>query len=202
MALSFLSRKARVATITIEEDAIRHIDLKSHSPLQLNCAGEMALPAGIVKTGKSSMWKRWNRCSIRLSISGVSLRSQSASSPLTNSLSSAKYHTPKMLKPVNWKAISSLKLVQRFTCLPEDPVFDVVPYHVDGDNPEVIIIASKESVIEDYESVLNHAKLKALVADLENGYVSIVPIQFDMTAHHTIQQLNTWNLKWKKLIYL
>jgi 5'-nucleotidase len=29
---------------------------------------------------------------------------------------------------------------------------------------------------------------------LENGYVSIVPIQFDMTAHHSIQQLNTWNL--------
>lgn len=27
---------------------------------------------------------------------------------------------------------------------------------------------------------------------LENGYVSIVPIQFDLTAHHAIQQLNTW----------
>jgi len=32
---------------------------------------------------------------------------------------------------------------------------------------------------------------------LENGYVSIVPIHFDMTAHHTIQQLNTWNLNEK-----
>jgi 5'-nucleotidase len=29
---------------------------------------------------------------------------------------------------------------------------------------------------------------------LKNGYVSIVPVQFDMTAHHAIQQLNTW--KW------
>ncbi|PXY45300.1 5'/3'-nucleotidase SurE [Flavobacterium hydrophilum] len=29
---------------------------------------------------------------------------------------------------------------------------------------------------------------------LENGYVSVVPVQFDLTAHHTIQQLNTWNL--------
>jgi 5'-nucleotidase len=29
---------------------------------------------------------------------------------------------------------------------------------------------------------------------LENGYVSIVPVQFDLTAHHAIQQLNTWNL--------
>jgi 5'-nucleotidase len=29
---------------------------------------------------------------------------------------------------------------------------------------------------------------------LENGYVSLVPVQFDMTAHHAIQQLNTWKL--------
>ena len=29
---------------------------------------------------------------------------------------------------------------------------------------------------------------------LKNGYISVVPVQFDLTAHHTIQQLNTWNL--------
>ena len=29
---------------------------------------------------------------------------------------------------------------------------------------------------------------------LANGYVSVVPVQFDLTAHHAIQQLNTW--KW------
>lgn len=28
---------------------------------------------------------------------------------------------------------------------------------------------------------------------LEQGYISIVPVQFDLTAHHTIQQLNTWD---------
>jgi 5'-nucleotidase len=29
---------------------------------------------------------------------------------------------------------------------------------------------------------------------LDNGYVSVVPVQFDMTAHHMIQKLNTWGL--------
>ncbi|QSW90887.1 5'/3'-nucleotidase SurE [Flavobacterium endoglycinae] len=29
---------------------------------------------------------------------------------------------------------------------------------------------------------------------LENGYVSVVPVQFDLTAHHSMQQLNTWKL--------
>ncbi len=28
---------------------------------------------------------------------------------------------------------------------------------------------------------------------LENKYVSVVPVQFDLTAHHSIQNLNTWN---------
>ncbi len=29
---------------------------------------------------------------------------------------------------------------------------------------------------------------------LNNGFVSVVPVQFDLTAHHFIQQLNTWSL--------
>jgi 5'-nucleotidase len=28
---------------------------------------------------------------------------------------------------------------------------------------------------------------------LSNGYISIVPVQFDLTAHHAIQQLNSWD---------
>lgn len=29
---------------------------------------------------------------------------------------------------------------------------------------------------------------------LENGYVSVVPVQYDLTAHHCIQNLHSWNL--------
>ena len=29
---------------------------------------------------------------------------------------------------------------------------------------------------------------------LKNGYVSVVPVQFDMTAHYAIQHLNGWKL--------
>lgn len=34
---------------------------------------------------------------------------------------------------------------------------------------------------------------------LDNGYASLVPVQFDMTAHHAIQQLNTWNFRTAKM---
>ena len=30
---------------------------------------------------------------------------------------------------------------------------------------------------------------------LKNNYVSVVPVQFDLTAHHAIQTLNSWDLK-------
>ena len=33
---------------------------------------------------------------------------------------------------------------------------------------------------------------------LANGYVSVVPVQFDLTAHHVIPQLNNWRLNEKK----
>jgi len=29
---------------------------------------------------------------------------------------------------------------------------------------------------------------------LEHGYISVVPVQFDLTAHHAMQTLNTWKL--------
>ena len=29
---------------------------------------------------------------------------------------------------------------------------------------------------------------------LSNGYVSVVPTQFDLTAHHVIQDINSWSL--------
>ncbi len=29
---------------------------------------------------------------------------------------------------------------------------------------------------------------------LANGYISVVPVQFDLTAHHAIHKLNNWNL--------
>ena len=32
-------------------------------------------------------------------------------------------------------------------------------------------------------------------AALAQGYISIVPTQFDLTAHHAIQKLNTWDFE-------
>ena len=38
-------------------------------------------------------------------------------------------------------------------------------------------------------------KVEHVFFALENDYVSIVPVQFDLTAYHAIQTLNNWSLK-------
>lgn len=30
---------------------------------------------------------------------------------------------------------------------------------------------------------------------LKNGYISVVPVQYDLTAHHAINEINSWNIK-------
>lgn len=44
------------------------------------------------------------------------------------------------------------------------------------------------------EFVNNDKGLDTDIWALDNGFISIVPVQFDMTAHHAIQKLNTWDL--------
>ena len=41
---------------------------------------------------------------------------------------------------------------------------------------------------------INQDKEDTDVWALDNGYISVVPVQFDMTAHHMIQKLNSWEL--------
>ncbi|TWT26268.1 type IV pilus biogenesis protein PilM [Planomicrobium sp. CPCC 101110] len=166
MALSFLSRKARVATITIEEDAIRYVDLKSHSPLQLSVAEELALPAGAIEDGKivdaealgSVLDKAVNQW-------GLSKKSVRFLAP-DEFVIIRKVPYPEDVAADELKGHFFIEIGSTLYLPFEDPVFDVVPYHADTEEPEVIIIASKESVVNDYENTLNRVKLRAVVADI------------------------------------
>lgn len=166
MALSFLSKKARVATITIEEDAIRHVDLKSVSPIELSCAEEILLPPGIIEDGKvvdmealeSMLDKAVNQW-------GLSKKSVRFLAP-DEFVIIRKVPYPEDVEADELKGHFFIEIGSTLYLPFEDPVFDVVPYHTDTEIPEVIIIASKESVINDYETVLDRAKMKAVVADI------------------------------------
>ncbi|PSL35145.1 type IV pilus assembly protein PilM [Planomicrobium soli] len=166
MALSFLSRKARVATITIEEDAIRYVDLKSRLPLQLSVAEELALPSGAIEDGKivdaealgSVLDKAVNQW-------GLSKKSVRFLAP-DEFVIIRKVPYPEDVAADELKGHFFIEIGATLYLPFEDPVFEVVPYHTDTEQPEVIIIASKESVVSDYENALERVKMKAVIADI------------------------------------
>lgn len=166
MVLSFLSRKARVVTITIEEDAIRHVDLKASSPIELSCAEEMLLPAGIIDEGKIV------DAEALVSVLDKAVHQWGLSKKSVRFLAPDEFVIIRKVPYPDDVAADELKghffiEIGSTLYLPfEDPVFDVVPYHSEDDQPEAIIIASKESVIESYERLFDKAKLKAVVADI------------------------------------
>ncbi|WP_211653928.1 type IV pilus biogenesis protein PilM [Planococcus alpniumensis] len=166
MALSFFSRKARVVTITIEEDAIRHVDLKSSMPIELNCAEELLLPEGIIEEGKivdadalaAELGKAVNQW-------GLSKKSVRFLAP-DEFVIIRKVPYPEEVEADELKGHFFIEIGSTLYLPFEDPVFDVVPYHPDDEEREAIIIASKESVMQTYEDVFDQVKLKALVADI------------------------------------
>ncbi|ANU23598.1 type IV pilus biogenesis protein PilM [Planococcus donghaensis] len=166
MALSFLSRKARVVTITIEEDAIRHVDLQSSWPLELNCAEELLLPTGIIEDGKivdaealaSVLDKAVNQW-------GLSKKSVRFLAP-DEFVIVRKVPYPENVQVDELKGHFFIEIGSTLYLPFEDPVFDVVPYHLEDDQPEAIIIASRESIVQAYEDAFEKVKLKAVVADI------------------------------------
>ncbi|WP_341960825.1 pilus assembly protein PilM [Planococcus maritimus] len=166
MALSFLSRKARVATITIEEDAIRYVELKSVSPLQLSAAEELALPAGVIENGTINDAKTLGSIlDEAVNQWGLSKKSVRFLAP-DEFVIIRKVTYPKDVKVDELKGHFFIEMGSTVYLPFEDPVFDVVPYREDAEEPEAIIIASKESVVKSYESAFEEAKVKPVVADI------------------------------------
>ncbi len=163
MALSFLSKKARVVTITIEEDAIRYVELKSTDPLELSTAEEVMLPPGIIKDGEiddadalsSILDEAVNQW-------GLSKKSVRFLAP-DEFVIVRKVAYPHNVKADELKGHFFIEIGSTLYLPFEDPVFDVVPFN---DNNEVLIIASREAVIHSYEQLFERVKLTAAVADI------------------------------------
>src|SRR5690606_1701960 len=166
MALSFLSRKARVATITIEEDAIRYVELKSVSPLQLSVAEEILLPAGTIEDGKISDGKSLGSVlDEAVNQWGLTKKSVRFLAP-DEFVIIRKVTYPQDVKTDELKGHFFIEMGSTVYLPFEDPVFDVVPYREESEEREAIIIASKESVVKSYETAFDEAKMQLVVADI------------------------------------
>ncbi|EIM07953.1 Tfp pilus assembly protein, ATPase PilM [Planococcus antarcticus DSM 14505] len=193
MALSFLSKKARVVTMTIEEDAIRYVELKSTEPLHISQAEEMALPSGVIKDGEIVDVKALGSLlDEAVNQWGLSKKSVRFLAP-DEFVIIRKVAFPQGVKVDELKGHFFIEIGSTLYLPFEDPVFDVVPYN---DNAEVLIIASKESVIHSYEQLFDEAKMKAAVADITPlALYRLAYIQHDFAEEEHIMMIDLQSTK-------
>lgn len=166
MPMSIFTRHKRVVSITIEENAIRYVSLKSAEPLVIDVAEEVPIPPQTVVDGKI-------------------VDSEALVAVLDEAVKKWKIakHEAYFLVPDEHVMIRKVPypddlLIDELTgyffieigssiYLPfTDPVFDVVPYTPNAESNEAVLIASEEKILDDYEHVLEEAKLRPIVADI------------------------------------
>ena len=165
MKLPF-TRSKRPVSLTIEEDAIRYVKLNADEPLTVEEAVEVPLAPNIVHEGRvvnevelvaalDGLAKNWGiaKCSVQFLAPDTYVMIRKVSYPEDVLEDELKGHF-------------FIEIGSSIYLPFDDPVFDVVPYAPSVDANEAILIASKESVLQDYEHALQAAKFEPLVADI------------------------------------
>lgn len=164
--MSIFTRRKRPVSITIEENAIRMIRLKSVEPLVIDVAEEVILPPNTVVEGKivdSSTLATILDSFIQQF--GLAKRAVQFLAP-DQYVIIRKVPYPSDIQDDELKGHFFIEIGSTLYLPFDDPVFDVVPYITNTADKEAIIIASKESILDDYESIFKTAKLDPLVADI------------------------------------
>ena len=164
--MSIFTRRKRPVSITIEEDAVRVVRLKSVDPLVVDVAEEVTLPPNIIVEGKivdpetlaailDGAVKQW----------GISRRTVQFLAP-DQYVIIRKVPYPDDVLEDELKGHFFIEIGSTLYLPFDDPVFDVVPYIPNTETNEAIVIASKESVLDHYEDVLKDVKLDPITADI------------------------------------
>lgn len=193
--MSIFSRKKRLASITIEDDAIRYVRLKSIEPLIVDSAEEVPLPANVVVNGKivdaetivmtmEEAVKRW----------GIAKRSISFLAP-DSYVIIRQVAYPNTIEENELKGYFFIEIGSTIYLPFDDPVFDVVPYKqlINSKEHQAILIASKESILKHYEEVFEEVKLDPTIADitpLALYRLAMVQHAFQGNEHVLIADLN------------
>lgn len=164
--MRLFNRRKQPATLTIEDDAVRFVRLKSTAPLVVDVAEEVKLPPNTVVEGKivdaealvvilEGTIKEW----------GIAKRDVQFLAPDTYVMI-RKVPYPDDIQPDELKGHFFIEIGSTIYLPFDDPVFDVVPCSLNEGTKEAILIASKESILDTYEDVLKAVKLNPVVADI------------------------------------
>jgi len=160
------SCRKQPATLTIEDNAVRFVRLKSTEPLVVDVAEEVVLPPNTVVEGKivdaetlvvilEGTLKEW----------GIAKRDVQFLAPDTYVMI-RKVPYPEDVQPDELKGHFFIEIGSTIYLPFDDPVFDVVPCKLNEKSKEAILIASKESILNQYEDVFKQLKLNPVIADI------------------------------------
>ncbi|PIC80626.1 pilus assembly protein PilM [Sporosarcina sp. P18a] len=180
LSMPTFSRKKRVHSLTLDDDAIRYVRIKSLNPIVLETAKEMLLPEHIIMDGRiveedvlrevlTTTVKDWN----------LVKRDVAFLAPDTYVII-RRVAYPDTVEDEELKSHFFIEIGSTIYLPFDDPVFDVVPYTANKSQNEAILIASKESIMQTYEEVLKSVKVEPVVAD-------IAPLSLYRLAHHVHQ---------------
>lgn len=166
MPLSIFTRRKRPVSITIEDQAIRFVRLKSTSPLVIDSVEEISLPSNLIVEGKIIEFETL------AAILEEGIRDWGITKRPVQFLAPDQYVIirkvayPEDVQEDELKGHFFIEIGSTLYLPFDDPVFDVVPYSPNEDANEAILIASKESVLSRYEELMRDVKLDPIVADI------------------------------------
>ncbi|PID15681.1 pilus assembly protein PilM [Sporosarcina sp. P34] len=180
LSMSTFSRKKRVHSLTLDDDAIRYVRIKSLNPIVLDTAKEILLPEHVITDGRianedmllevlTEVVKDWS----------LANRDVAFLAPDTYVII-RRVPYPETVDLEDLKSHFFIEIGSTIYLPFDDPVFDVVPYTANKSQNEAILIASKESIMQTYEEVLKSVKVEPVVAD-------IAPLSLYRLAHHVHQ---------------
>lgn len=160
------SRRKRTASLTIEDNAIRYVGLKSIDPLIVDIAEEIPIPANVVVEGKivdpETLADILNGAIDQWKIAKRTVQFLAPDSYVIV----RKVAYPDDILDDELKGYFFIEIGSTLYLPFTDPVFDVVPYKPNTDTNEAIIIASQENVLNAYEQLFENVKLDPVAADI------------------------------------
>ena len=177
IAMPSFGRKKRVHALTLDDDAIRYVRIKSRNPIVLDYAQEVLLPEHVIMDGRIAE-EDVLRDVLTEAVADWSLAKREVAFLAPDTyviIRRVKY--PETVEESELKAHFFIEIGSTIYLPFDDPVFDVVPYTANEAQHEAILIASKESIMQRYEEVLESVKTVPVVAD-------IAPLALYRLAHH------------------
>ncbi|RXI98412.1 pilus assembly protein PilM [Anaerobacillus alkaliphilus] len=166
--MAFLFGKKPPVNIIIKDHVIRYVDSKANNLQSIKEFGERYLPAGLIRDGKivnrDSLINILEEC-----VENWGLKKRNVNFLVPDStVLFRKVSIPKDVADDEIKGYLFFEIGTSIHLPFEDPIFD---YHILGeieDKKEILLFASPEKTVLEYEQLLETVQLKPVVADLSS----------------------------------